>query len=259
MKILVSPVSLEEARVVADLGTDIIDIKNPAEGSLGAQPPWVIQEIAECMNLRGVQVSATLGDLPFKPGTAALAAFGMAHLPVDYIKAGLHGTRNADEARAMLDALMAAVRLVRPNVSVVAAGYADYRRFDGLSPSDLLRAATATRCPVVMLDTAIKDGNSLFDAMSYDEIESFVQAARRENLQVALAGSLGLPHLPELHMLSPDILGVRGAMCMGRNRLNSIDATTGQVFLKAVRASSREVKRTHNRSAYSRSSSLGGR
>lgn len=259
MKVLVSPVSLEEARVAADLGADIIDIKNPAEGSLGAQTPGVIQEIAECMHARGVQVSATLGDLPFKPGTAALAAFGMAYLPVDYMKVGLQGARSADEARAMLDAVQSAVRLVRTNVSVVAAGYADYRRFGGLSPADLLRAAAATRCPVVMLDTAIKNGSSLFDEMSYAEIETFVRAARQEQLQIALAGSLGLQHLSSIQMLSPDILGVRGAMCLESNRLNSIDALTGRAFLRAVRASSREVKRTHDRPPYSRSSSLGGR
>ena len=44
MKVLVSVISLEEARTVVELGADIIDIKNPAEGSLGAQPPQVIRE-----------------------------------------------------------------------------------------------------------------------------------------------------------------------------------------------------------------------
>ena len=36
MKVLISPTSLEEAEAVLAGGADIIDIKNPAEGSLGA-------------------------------------------------------------------------------------------------------------------------------------------------------------------------------------------------------------------------------
>ncbi|MBI3469027.1 MAG: hypothetical protein HY000_38985, partial [Planctomycetes bacterium] len=63
MKVLVSVVSLEEARAVVELGADIIDVKNPAEGSLGAQPPTVIQQIAEFVSPRGLPVSVTLGDL----------------------------------------------------------------------------------------------------------------------------------------------------------------------------------------------------
>ena len=37
MKVLISPLSLEEAHIVAEGGCDILDIKNVKEGSLGAQ------------------------------------------------------------------------------------------------------------------------------------------------------------------------------------------------------------------------------
>ena len=47
MKVLISPTSLAEAEAVLAGGADIIDIKNPAEGSLGASFPWVIRDVAD--------------------------------------------------------------------------------------------------------------------------------------------------------------------------------------------------------------------
>ena len=43
MQLLVSPSSTEEAK--RSLSADIIDVKKPSEGSLGANFPWVIREI----------------------------------------------------------------------------------------------------------------------------------------------------------------------------------------------------------------------
>jgi uncharacterized protein (UPF0264 family) len=86
-----------------------------------------------------------------------------------------------------------------------------------------------------MVDTAIKDGSTLFDALSFEEIAAFIQAARAAALRVALAGSIQQAHLPLLQQLQPDIIGVRGAFC------NKADRTTGVVlervceFVHAVR------------------------
>ena len=41
----------------------------------------------------GMHVSATLGDVPYKPGTVSLAAAGAVVSGADYIKVGLYGTR----------------------------------------------------------------------------------------------------------------------------------------------------------------------
>ncbi|MEL6207177.1 MAG: (5-formylfuran-3-yl)methyl phosphate synthase, partial [Pseudomonadota bacterium] len=98
MKVLISPVSLEEAIMVADGGGDIVDIKNTREGSLGANFPWIIREVTSALAGRPVTFSATLGDLPYKPGTAALAALGAAASGARYIKAGMYGTKTAAEA-----------------------------------------------------------------------------------------------------------------------------------------------------------------
>jgi uncharacterized protein (UPF0264 family) len=222
MKVLISPVSYEEAASILDTGVDIIDVKNVNEGSLGAQFPWHIQQVVELTRPRGIKTSATLGDLPFKPGTAALAAYGAAITGVTYVKAGLYGVTTFEEALAMMDAVRRAVRMVSDTAEVVAAGYADWRRFGGLNPDDLVRAATSAQCDVVMVDTAIKDGHDLFDNMSLDELRRFVSQAREAGLMVALAGSLKWEHADWLFELDPALIGVRGAVCVGKDRKTAI-------------------------------------
>ena len=71
MKLLVSPSSIEEAKFCLD--ADIIDVKRPAEGSLGANFPWVIREIKKMAGEK--PVSAAIGDYGPTPGNAALAAY----------------------------------------------------------------------------------------------------------------------------------------------------------------------------------------
>jgi uncharacterized protein (UPF0264 family) len=174
--------------------------------------------MVELARPRRIETSAALGDLPFKPGTAALAACGAAMTGVDYVKAGLHGVKSCEEARALMDAVREAARMASERCRIVASGYADYRRFGGLSPLALARAARQARCDVVLLDTAVKDGTTLFDALPLGEIQAFVEASRDAGLQVALAGSLGVEHADLLFRLGPDIVGVRGAVCEGENR-----------------------------------------
>lgn len=232
MKVLISPISLEEARLVMEGGADIIDIKNVAEGSLGAQFPWVVEEVVQYLMGQGIETSATLGDLPYKPATASLAAYGAAHCGVDYLKAGLHGISSYDEALHMMQGVGRAATMVNPDIHVVAAGYADYRRFGGLNPTDLVDAAGDAKCQGVMVDTAIKDGKNLFDAMSLDEMADFLGRGRERGMFVALAGSIKAGHLPTLQELGPDIVGIRGAVCGKADRTTSIQFELVQEFVK---------------------------
>ncbi len=233
MIVLISPVSYEEAASILDCGVDIIDVKNFDEGSLGAQFPWNTRRIVELTRQHNIRTSATLGDLPYKPGTAALAAFGAATTGVTYIKAGLHGMNTYEEALDMMNGVRQAVRMVGDDIAVVASGYADYRRFDGLNTRDLVRAAHDARCDVVMVDTAIKDGKNLFDNMSMDELHEFIGLSKDAGLQVALAGSLKAEHSDAIFELDPHIIGVRGAVCEdGANRKTAISQEKTKAFVE---------------------------
>lgn len=213
MHLLISVESLDEAVSIMATGVAIIDAKNTAEGALGAQFPSVTRDIVAAANRSGVRTSATLGDLPYKPGTAALAALGAASVGVKYVKAGLRGLNTHQQALEMMDAIRQAACMADENARVVASGYADWRSFGGLSPDNLVTAATDTQCHAVMLDTAVKNGRSLFEHMAVAELKSFVETAHAAGLCVGLAGSLRLDHADALLDLQPDIVGVRGAVC----------------------------------------------
>lgn len=217
MRLLVSPMNMEEAQAALAGGADILDVKNPKEGSLGANFPWVIRSVAELAAGR-VPVSATIGDLQFKPGTASLAALGAASSGADYIKAGLLGVKTQEQAEEMLNAIVRAVKELDPGKKVVASGYSDYSRAGSISPMLLPAAAFQAGADVVMMDTAIKDGRPTFDFMNEGDLADFIKLGHSLDLEVALAGSIGFPHMPALTRLQPDIIGVRGIVCGGDRR-----------------------------------------
>jgi uncharacterized protein (UPF0264 family) len=66
-----------------------------------------------------------------------------------------------------------------------------------------------------MIDTGIKDGRSLFEFMSEEELTRFVDDARGLGLTTALAGTIKFEDLDVLRRINPDILGIRGVVCGG--------------------------------------------
>jgi uncharacterized protein (UPF0264 family) len=218
MKLLVSVVDADEARLAAAAGADIVDVKNPAEGSLGAPTPAVIADVRAAVS---TPVSAAIGDMPNLPGTAALAALGAAHSGATYVKVGLWGVSTEDDAVALLRAVREAV----PGAAVVAAAYADARRVEHapLDPQLLPGVARAAEVEVCLLDTAIKDGRGLFDWLSRDALTSLVAEAHAAGLEFALAGALRAEDLPVVRETGADIAGVRSAVCAGGRRSSPLD------------------------------------
>lgn len=213
MKLLVSVVDVEEAQEALRGGADIVDVKNPEEGSLGAAFPWIVRDITGVV--KNAELSATIGDLHFKPGQASQAAYGMSLLGVDYIKAGI-AFRGVDRA---IELGRAIVKAVQGRARVVLACYADYEEAGTLSPLELPRVAAEAGAHGVMIDTLSKSGKNLFDFMSRSEIEEFIRAGKELGLVVALAGSLKKEHIPVLRELGAEIAGFRGSACSQGDRV----------------------------------------
>ena len=209
MELLVSPSSVEEARNA--LAADIIDVKKPSEGSLGANFPWVIREITE---LTEKPVSAAIGDYSFLPGGAALAAYGAAQAGADYIKVGLKfdGT---DRAKELIESVVKAVKGDFPEKFAVIAAYADYDRAGAISPFEMAPLAAEAGADVAMIDTAVKDGKTLFDFLNEEQLGEFTSRNAELGIKTALAGSLTFEDITPLKRINPDIIGVRGMVCGG--------------------------------------------
>ncbi|MBC7086440.1 MAG: (5-formylfuran-3-yl)methyl phosphate synthase [Methanomethylovorans sp.] len=220
MKLLVSPINEEEAIVACKGGADIIDVKNPKEGSLGANFPWVIRSVKEAIGAKK-PISATIGDFNYKPGTASLAALGAAVAGAQYVKVGLFDVQTGEQALEMITNINRSVKDYDPSIKVVVAGYSDYKRINSISPFLLPEIGSKAGVDVVMVDTGIKDGRSTFEFMSEEELIRFTHSIRELGLESALAGSLKFEDLPVLKRIQPDIIGVRGMVC-GGNRNSCI-------------------------------------
>ncbi|HIP17341.1 MAG TPA: (5-formylfuran-3-yl)methyl phosphate synthase [Methanothermococcus okinawensis] len=217
MILLVSPKDIDEVKEVIEGGADIIDVKNPLEGSLGANFPWVIKETKE-ITPKDRLVSATVGDVPYKPGTVSLAALGAAISGADYIKVGLYGTSCYNEAVDLMEKVVKAVKDVDKNKIVVAAGYADAHRVGAVDPLIIPKIARDSGCDVAMLDTAIKDGKTLFDHLNKRLLSEFIEETHSYGLKCALAGSIKKEEIPTLKEMGCDIVGIRGAACTKGDR-----------------------------------------
>jgi len=218
-QLLVSVVSAEEARRALAGGADIIDVKDPREGPLGALAPRVLSDVVQAVGATA-PVSVALGDLPALPHTAALAARGAALSGARYVKVGLREMRDLDRAVAMMSAVLEAVG---DRVAVIAAAYADANVLDppGFAPSSLPVLVERSGIAGALVDTYVKDGRGLYACLSESEVSDLVARTRRAGATFAVAGQL---RLDELRRVDADIVGVRSAVCRGGDRTSELEA-----------------------------------
>lgn len=237
IKLLVSAFDLEEARACAEAGVDIIDIKNPAEGSLGANFPWVIngiiKEIGDEIKKRRVKLSAATGDLDFAPGSASLAALALAEMGVDYIKAGIK-VNDMQKAEKLCMQIKKAIDYGDYNnystrkPLLVLASYADFYEIESISPIDLIEIAEKIEACGVMIDTYNKKSRkNIFDFLDEGYVKRFVKEANKRDLITALAGRLNFDAVERIKGFEkesmPHIIGIRSLACSNGDRNKSIE------------------------------------
>jgi hypothetical protein len=228
MRLLVSVVDAGEARVAAAAGADVIDVKDPSRGALGEAAPDVVRAVRAATPSH-LPVSAALGDGPFTPAAAATLAGEAAGSGAVYVKLGLRGT----SLGAAATSLRAARAHLPAGACLVVAGFADFERVGAPSPVELPVLAAAAGAEGCLLDTAVKDGRGLFHWLGEAELLAFVEACRAHGLFSALAGSLRAEDLARLAPIGPDLVGVRGAACVGDRVGGRVDAERVRALVRA--------------------------
>lgn len=214
-QLLVSVRNAAEAAIALAAGADVIDVKEPAHGPLGAADPQVLAAVATVVGGQ-VPVSAALGELRDNP--TPLPAEIAARLK--FVKLGLAGCRAwADWPEAWRAAMASYV----PQVQRVAVMYADWQAAAAPTPGETLAWAARAGCGALLVDTFDKRGGCLTDLWPQGAIADLVESARHRGIPVALAGSLTAENIPSLLPLEPALIGVRGAACSG-GREGRLDA-----------------------------------
>lgn len=220
-RLLVSVRDVAEARMALAGGVDLIDLKEPNAGALGAVSVEIVHEILAIVGGR-LPLSAALGELLEGAERAA------AELPIGiaYAKVGLAGcARHGDWPRR----LRAALTLLPRSVTPVAVVYADEQFAEAPSAEQVLAHAARLGCQLVLVDTFHKTGGDLLGHWTMIQLQRFVQEARRLGLRIVLGGSLGASAIRRVWTLQPDYVAVRGAVCAGDRRATVDAARLAQI------------------------------
>jgi len=199
--LLASVRSPAEARVCLGAGVDLIDLKEPAAGALGAVAPAVARAVVDTVRAR-VPVSATVGDLGGRDGRLPVIAAALLEAGVDILKVGCFDVYAVEAIEALTRNY--------PGRPIVPVAFAE-------DPWRTLPLARLAACGVrlIMLDTRDKGGGGLLTRLDPAELFALGAATASEGLALGLAGGLALADLPAVLALRPAVVGLRGALCAG--------------------------------------------
>jgi hypothetical protein len=229
--LLVSVRNADEALAALAGGADVIDVKEPDHGPLGAADAATIASVVRAVNGR-LPVTAAMGEL------TDLIAARREPIPfsIALFKIGLAGCRALPDWRSRWREALAALAEDKPaGPRPVAVAYADWHSAGAPDPAEVLVAAVDAGSPALLIDTWDKSSGSLFDHWPREQLGRFLKSARSHGLLVALAGSLINETFMAAASLAPDLVAVRTAACEGGRR-GIVSAEQVRALKQAIRA-----------------------
>ena len=194
---------------------DIIDLKDPLNGSIGA---WDLQDIKKVIFRfkNQIQISATLGDI-FINQKFLIKLKQFDKLNLDYIKFGLlsMNIKNLFDKIKFLEERKFKTKLV----CVVFVDISDhfnlvYKKLDLFESCGI---------KYMMLDTYNKNNGDLLSFCNISNLDKFISKCKKFDINIGLAGSLKESHIPLMMKLKPNILGFRSAICKFNKRMSEVD------------------------------------
>jgi uncharacterized protein (UPF0264 family) len=216
-QLLVSVKNMEEAMQAHIAGVDIIDLKDPNEGALGALDLTITDKIVQQINAHSV-VSATVGESHTSIQALITDIRSRADVGVDIVKIAVSDFFNRD---SFFDEI---AQLTKTGIKLVAVFFADEALRMELLP-DLKKAGFYG----AMVDTKNKRKN-LLQVRTQQALQLFTQRCCQFQLKSGLAGSLQPQHVDLLVQLNPTYIGFRGGVCENAQRESTLnDSKVSQV------------------------------
>jgi uncharacterized protein (UPF0264 family) len=214
--LLVSVRNAAEALTALSAGADVIDVKDPSRGALGRADTDEIAAVVEAVAGRA-PVTAALGELIELAELGTPRTVDAVPLGISLFKIGLAGCRDLKGWpqlwRRLIEQYSGCYDETR--AKPVAVVYADWKLAHAPEPDQVLGAAIEIGCPALLIDTWSKASGSALDHWPQESMFPFIQRARKNELRIVLAGSLGAPQIPQAMAFEPDLIAVRGAACEG--------------------------------------------
>lgn len=225
-RLLVSVRDEEEAHLALAAGVDLIDVKEPSSGSLGAASPHLWRAVTRMCD-GACPVSAALGEL-LSDHVNELAACTQG---LSFAKVGLAGCGDVDD---WVERWRKCLARLPEGVAAVAVAYADATIARAPSPEAVLENATSLGCRAFLFDTFRKDGSTLLDHITQERLNRLVTRGQSLGMTVVLGGSLTAAHVPLIFETQADYLAVRGAVCR-QSRESRLDQSLVLCLLDTIR------------------------
>jgi uncharacterized protein (UPF0264 family) len=229
-KWLASVQSLQEAQTLLPVLPDILDMKNPSQGALGALSVNIVSQIVTLIDGR-CQTSATVGDLPMQAEPIQQAIINMAKSGVDYVKIGVFPDR--DLANCLLQLATTVKQLSTPVIAVLFA--------DNMPEIECVPLLKQAGFEGVMIDTAFKNGQHLSEHWDQCKLAEFVKKAKEHDMLCGLAGALRVEDIERLKPIGADYLGFRSALCQRRQRTSTLAIDLAEQIQQLIIAPSQQI------------------
>lgn len=199
-QLLISVKNLEETQLALSAEVDIIDLKDPSLGALGALS---LQETAQIIaHIDGLAiVSATAGEQHTSLTELVQAIEARSEIGVDIVKIAVSSLFYDEHF------IVEMAKLTIVGIKIVAVFFADTQL-----DLSLLVKLRKIGFYGAMLDTQGKK-NDLLHVQSKSFLRDFVLQCKKNGLKSGLAGSLKFQYIESLSEINPTYIGFRGGVC----------------------------------------------
>ena len=231
--LLVSVRCPEEARLSLKQPIDVLDLKEPVNGALGAMSVADVEKIVQLVTQVNLEqpprLSLAMGELAdwdVERWPSVLDRYQLELIrKFRFVKIGLAGAQQLTDWQGAWSKLFAGLP---ESTQPVVVGYLDCLP-EVLESSGSMEGGR-DRCPsieqlvefaqtqrqvsTVLLDTWCKQ-EDLFAKISDRRLQEIIVTANRAELAVVVAGSVKIDSLPRVIQAGASLVGVRGAVCAG--------------------------------------------
>jgi (5-formylfuran-3-yl)methyl phosphate synthase len=214
-QLLISVKNVAEALLVLEAGVDIIDLKDPNVGALGALDMPLTKQIVRA--IRNQKSSAEYEQNLARPNFPKIsAAVGEQHIDLNSLIVDIEARHalGLDMIKIVVSKLFYDAHFVSKMQSLTGKGIQLVAVFFADEAVDLALLPMMNQVGFygAMLDTKIKR-LGLLQTQTADDLLNFTQICHQYDLQSGFAGSLQPQHIASLASYNPTYIGFRGGAC----------------------------------------------